>query len=784
MSAWSIIRRRLPGTVAFALLVALAGGAVLAALAGARRSETAAARLTTHGLVDDIEIDPANFATFHDVGRIERLPQVESATALGAAALCRRPCMRGAPVNAPGMFASLDGRFGTTMDLIDRLPRFTGRPPRQDRADEIIVNHAAARQLRLALGSVFRAGVVEFGPTGPRGFVPVDLHVVGIAHTPDELISNENQDDALIIGTHAFARRFLRHPPFGFIKVRLHGGARAIPSFEASLRHAFPGQPFDQQSTARELSVFARAERPYKSALQLFAIVTAMTALLVLGQAAWRLVRSDASDRPVLLVLGTTRGQRTAIAFLRSLLAIIGGAIGAVVLAVLLSPLFPLGVARSVEPEPGLRVDSSVMGVGLLAVVVALSIVVIAAAWIADVVSGDTSSARRPSRVVAGVAHAGAPPSAVTGVFFALHPDRNARSGSLFVTLFGLVVAITTTAAALTFGTNLDHFVHTPSRYGWTWDTLIESNNFAFSPAEMSQLRSDGRLRALTTGAYGDLTLNGQAVPGYGLATTRGHAVPVATAGRLPVTPNEIALGTQTMRELHTSVGRRIIATSAGGAPRELRVVGRTLLPSLARNNILGAAEGAVMTSTGLARVEPQVRGEIDFILADLAPNASLGELRHRYGPRLSFTPASQPGDIRSYDRVHTTPLILAALLALLGVGVLAHLLVTSVRARRHDLAVLKSLGFTRRQVSASVVWQATTVAAAALVIGIPVGAIAGRWSWIAFERTFGAAADPIGAPLALLVILVGTVVLANGIAAIPARAAARTRPTALLAVE
>ena len=72
---------------------------------------------------------------------------------------------------------------------------------------------------------------------------------------------------------------------------------------------------------------------------------------------------------------------------------------------------------------------------------------------------------------------------------------------------------------------------------------------------------------------------------------------------------------------------------------------------------------------------------------------------------------------------------MLAGLLALLAAAALAHLLVTSVRRRRRDLAILKSLGFVRGQVSAAVAWQATTVALLALAVGLPLGVALGRWT-------------------------------------------------------
>jgi predicted lysophospholipase L1 biosynthesis ABC-type transport system permease subunit len=143
-----------------------------------------------------------------------------------------------------------------------------------------------------------------------------------------------------------------------------------------------------------------------------------------------------------------------------------------------------------------------------------------------------------------------------------------------------------------------------------------------------------------------------------------------------------------------------------------------------------------------------------------------------------------RPGDIRDYAGIRDTPLALGAVLALLAVGTLAHVLLTGVRRRRRDLAVLKTLGLTRRQVQAVVAWNATALAVAALLIGVPLGIVAGRWAWAVFADAAGVAASAtIDVPLVLLVIP-ATVVLANVIAAWPGRAAARLRPAVVLRTE
>ena len=123
-------------------------------------------------------------------------------------------------------------------------------------------------------------------------------------------------------------------------------------------------------------------------------------------------------------------------------------------------------------------------------------------------------------------------------------------------------------------------------------------------------------------------------------------------------------------------------------------------------------------------------------------------------------------------------------MLAVLAVGTLAHVLLTGVRRRRRDLAVLKTLGCTRSQVHGMVAWEASALAAAALLAGIPLGVIAGRWAWAVFAGTTGVASHAtVDLPLVLLAIPV-TLLHANVIAAWPGWTAARLRPATVLRAE
>ena len=80
----------------------------------------------------------------------------------------------------------------------------------------------------------------------------------------------------------------------------------------------------------------------------------------------------------------------------------------------------------------------------------------------------------------------------------------------------------------------------------------------------------------------------------------------------------------------------------------------------------------------------------------------------------------------------------LAAMLVALAVLTVGHASISSVRRRRRDFAVLQTLGFVRRQVSATIAWQATALVGLALLFGVPVGIAFGRWSWLLFSHQLG----------------------------------------------
>jgi putative ABC transport system permease protein len=130
---------------------------------------------------------------------------------------------------------------------------------------------------------------------------------------------------------------------------------------------------------------------------------------------------------------------------------------------------------------------------------------------------------------------------------------------------------------------------------------------------------------------------------------------------------------------------------------------------------------------------------------------------------------------VQNVVRVRSLPVLLAALVGAASGALLAFALAATVRNRRHDLAVLKVLGASRRQVSGAIAWQAALTMGIAAVVGLPVGVAVGRQSWRWAGGSFGTLTGPQVPVRSLLLLAVWAVAAAIVIALLPAWSAGRT---------
>ena len=161
------------------------------------------------------------------------------------------------------------------------------------------------------------------------------------------------------------------------------------------------------------------------------------------------------------------------------------------------------------------------------------------------------------------------------------------------------------------------------------------------------------------------------------------------------------------------------------------------------------------------------------------SPKAAFASLRRDFGHTvLRQLPAQDAVNLQSVDQL---PIAFAALVVLLGIATLANTLITSIRRRRRDLAVLKTLGFTRRQITALVASQVTAFTLIAVAIGLPLGIAAGRLLWDLVASNINSVSPTLIPALAVAAIIPAALFIGLAVAATPAWSAARTAPAIVM---
>jgi hypothetical protein len=244
------------------------------------------------------------------------------------------------------------------------------------------------------------------------------------------------------------------------------------------------------------------------------------------------------------------------------------------------------------------------------------------------------------------------------------------------------------------------------------------------------------------------------------LEMPRGASFVPAVTGRLPRTSREIALGMRTLRQLHARVGTTIQVSLSEYPVRPMTIVGATVLPTL--SDTVGLGTGAALTPGGIRHLlpakvlhPPPAAAVFVRFRPGAEPQAGRAALATRLARVGSFRvdgPAT-PTDLVNFGQVQNLPQVLGIGLAAVALLTIAHLLMTSVRRRRRDFAILRVLGFTSWQVRGTLCCQALTLAGLALVIGVPAGIACGRLCWQVFAYQLGIT-PVVAVPLAALAVL------------------------------
>ena len=785
------IRRRWRRVVALVILVGAVGACVLAVVAGARRTSTSLERFRRQSRSADVELAVGE-PSAAQLRELDADKSVAATAALRAYGIV----LTGLPT-LQALGVPVDATFGT---VVDRGRIVDGRAVDPSAADEVVIGESLAAQLHAGVGGRLRAESYSpsqiaavlggAGDVGPLAGPSVRLRIVGIERRPLDL-SDRAVAGGFLALSPAFGRAYAgRIGVFGsYLRVRTRSGAPDSARAIAVARRVFGKSLFDAQSLAIENEGARDAIRLLSLTLWIFGGVAALAGVFVIGIVLSREISLMSADYATARVIGLTRRQRVAICGPFTALVVAGGAMLAVLGAVSASPIFPIGVARRAEPSLGIHGDWTTLTLG----VVALGIIVLGIAFVAALrITGESNLARdsvarhRTSKVIAATAGVALAPTIRHGLRMAFESGSRKNAVPVRSTFAGAALGVLGVTAVLVFASSLDHLVATPRLYGWTWDFKAEDTtaNTPCGGDDYGVSRGQG-LAAVAEVCRQNMQLDGRATSGLAFTSLRGAPIdPEVLEGRAPRGPREIALGSTTIRALGKSIGDTVRVRGRNATTLAYEVVGRVVLPTLGQAQPL--SDGAVFTGEGLAPLFDQNLFSRYFV-GRFTPGADIASVERRIAAIPQLANPAGPTVAVEVDRVRQVdafPAILAALmggLALLAVG---HALVTAARRRRRELAILKVIGFDRRQVQATVAWQATTLATVGLVVGIPAGLIVGTFAWRLVADGLGVAPVVAIPWLAVLLTIPGALVLVNVTALLPARAAARTLPAVALRSE
>jgi hypothetical protein len=810
-----------------ALVVGLVGGLGLGAVAGARRTQSAFADTLAATNTSDLQLQ------FYSLGSGTSTSQQSVAANLYSPALARQianlPHVRAvaaevamflaplAPNGAPFLpkaFAenevSTVGNVGGESYRQDRLIADQGRLPDPARSNEFAATEGAAALLHWHVGQRIAFGGFSFAQVGAAGSsapttpppVRIDATLVGIVSRPTTVVHDEvDQYPVSLVFTPALTSKMIAARGAGYTEfaLRLDRGSADVAAVERELVRVIPpGSTYNFHVTSVVEGQVERAIKPESIALGAFGVIAVLAALFIGGQAIGRRVRLNAQELRALRAVGASPAMTIGDSLFGIAGAILLGAMLAVVVCVALSPLAPIGSVRQIEPNPGISADWAVIGIGFGILVVGLGSIaaMLALSAVRRASRPRNLPAPRPVRLVQAATRLGLAAPAITGIRFAVEHERDPNAVPVRSALLGAAMAIALVVTTFAFGSGLDTLVSSPRLYGWNWSYAIEEEGGGNIPPLTGRLLDHDQDVASWSGFnFANATVGGMTVPillasanapvsppilsGHAIEGSRQIGTPADAPIYVPPTTMRI-VGTATLPAignsgaLHTSMGTGAIIPDAIEPPAMRRALtnpdpnlnGPNMMAIKLRSGISSAA-----AATSLRRI---VAGTNKFIDNDPASG----------GGTFVLLPVQQPAEIINYRTMGAIPAILAAALAAGATAALALTLVASVRQRRRDLALLRTLGFLQRQLASVVVWQASVAAAIGILFGVPIGIIVGRWLWILFARSIGAVPDPTIPVVEVTIVALVALVLANLVAAIPGRIAARTPAGLLLRAE
>ena len=793
-------------------------------VAGARSTETSFTRLLdsrdTSQLIAPLQVynPQAGYNSGYSasaVQRVRRLPHVVQVEAMVG--------INAFPLGSHGQSLPGDSGFSPIgsvdgLQLIqNRLIVTEGRLPNPRRSDEFVADSATVHQFGWHLGEMVtfayytnKAGVAA-GLNGPKTSGTFKDRLVGTgAIQAGNLVQDQvdSSNDLIVLFTPALTRNYLQCCANDtFVGIKVKGGNRYSAQVQKEYERLFPKIGIPPQTVVNVENRVARSITPEALALGIFGLLTALAALAIAAQLIARMVRLTASDSIILRAMGADPRTTFIDGLIGATVAIITGSLLAVGVAIGLSPLAPIGPIR---PYLGahLNVDWTVLGSGFALILIALGTFTTTFAYRSQP-HRETRTARRFSRSkfdptrIAG--NSGLPIAAVTGVGFALETGGGRRAVPMRSAIIGAAIALIIVGATTTFATSLRTLVSSPRLYGWNWSVVLNGGGGVgdLPKAINAPLAEDPDIATKSNAYFATLRIDGSSVPVMG-ENPGARIQPPVLSGHDLEAAGQVVLGATTLEMLHKSIGDTVVVTSPRSKPTTLQIVGTATMPAFgqAGGSHLEMGIGAVMNYTLIPLFERDI--------FDLPPGPNAILIRYKHGvsveqgqkslqhavdlagggsgpgaaPNNLIQNLERPAEIVNYRALGNTPIELGAVISGGALVALGLTLLSSVRRRRRDIALLKALGFSRRQVVVTIAVQSTIAVGLGALVGLPVGIVVGRSLWDLFANSIHAVPHVVVPTSTLLIIAAVALVMANAIAALPARIAARTSPAILLRAE
>jgi putative ABC transport system permease protein len=512
--------------------------------------------------------------------------------------------------------------------------------------------------------------------------------------------------------------------------------------------------------------------------LSIFAVVLLVAAGLVVLSSVMARVLARYREIGILKAVGLTpRGVSTLILGEHVAMAA-GGVIVGFVIGCLLAPSMALRMAQ-VLGRTGLSFPLSSLVVTLVVVEVLVAGATVLPAWRAGRIPTSraiTQGAAPPrlgaSRLASLASRAHLGPPVVSGV-----KDATARPLRTVLTVATLVVTVIAVVVTFGFQRTVDRLGKDPAVLGDPYDVAVVPQGASRSQIEASL--ADGRVSSWFTATSRRGSIGGgDTFQVRALGGDVAHSGFVVRSGRMLRDPTDVLVGYGLLRHYGLHVGDRITMT-VGGVPLPFNVVGWY-------SETEDSGEIAQITIDALHRAEPSAVGDVVYVRlhrpSDQRAVHDLLVARLGDGARVEIASA----DTSDLDAFRAAFFVVTLLVLAVGLVNLVATTLLGIRERIRDLAVLKAVGFTPRQVAASVATSTGTVGLAAVVVGIPLGL---GVDWLMMRAVGGESGMGPGIgvapPLVGLLLLVPiAVALTAGVGALASRGAARAQVAEVLRAE